>query len=563
MRRLNPVTALLLCSLTTPAVSQGTMSATDSARHVLNRLAYGATPGAIDSIGRAGVLKWVDRQLGYNDVQDPQLANMERGFDVLQLSRLDLQDLQQKNQLKVQRAQALNDSASRQRLLDQLRVEQQGDRRSLQGLIGQLQSVTMARAIESGHQLDEILVDFWMNHFNVFINKGPDRAYFADYLEQTIRGHALGTFEDLLIATARSPAMLFYLDNAESVADSTVERVAALRGGRGRGAGRGRLRFPATRPGIFPATGVDPMSPAARQATAQQKAPRGLNENYARELMELHTLGVDGGYTQQDVIAVARVLTGWTIDRKDASFIFRPLAHDDLPKVVLGQKFAGGHGEDEGVRLLKLLAAEPATMHHISAELCARFVNDVPPDGCIDDAVAAWRRSGGEIREVVRAIIHSPDFWAPVNIQSKVKTPLEFVASALRAVNGVPDSTPRLAQRVGQLGEPLFQHATPDGYGERQQDWVNSGALLARMNFAVQLASGRVPGANVDLDRVVALTDDHAALIAAVDHVVLGGAMTRQTRETILKELADIPDPRMARALAVGLALGGPEFQRQ
>jgi uncharacterized protein (DUF1800 family) len=562
MQRPIPLIALLLCWANTPASAQGAMSATDSARHAVNRLAYGATPDAVDAIARDGVLKWVDRQLSFNDVQDPALASMERGFDVLQVSPAEMQDLQQKNQSKVRRAQALSDSAERQQLLDQLRTEQRGDRRSLQALIGQLQSVTMARAIESDRQLDEILVDFWLNHFNVFINKGQDRAYFADYLERTIRGHALGKFEDLLIATSRSPAMLFYLDNAESVADSTTERVAALRNGRGRGAGRGRL-LTGARPGVFPASGIDPMSPAAREPTVPRKAPHGLNENYARELMELHTLGVDGGYTQQDVIAVARVLTGWTIDRQAAAFIFRPLAHDDQPKVVLGEKFPGGHGEDEGVRLLKLLAAEPATMHHISAELCARFVNDVPPDGCIDDAVAAWRRSGGEIREVLRAIVHSPDFWAAVNVQSKVKTPLEFVASALRAVNGVPDSTARLAQRVAQLGEPLFQHATPDGYGERQQDWVNSGALLARMNFAVQLASGRVAGATVDLDRVVAVTDDHVALIAAVDHAVLGGAMTRQTRETILKELADVPDPRMARALAVGLALGGPEFQRQ
>jgi uncharacterized protein (DUF1800 family) len=279
--------------------------------------------------------------------------------------------------------------------------------------------------------------------------------------------------------------------------------------------------------------------------------------------MELHTLGVDGGYTQQDVINVARILTGWGIDRRDASFTFRAAAHDEDAKTVMGQPFDAGHGEDEGVRLLKMLATSPATMHHVSAQLCARFVNDVPPDGCIDDAVQAWKKSGGEIRDVVRAIIRSPDFWASANVQSKVKTPLEFVASAVRAVGGVPDSTPRLAQRVAQLGEPLFQHQTPDGYGERQEDWVNSGALLARMNFAVQLASGRVAGVAVDLDRVVSATDDHAALVTAVDHAILGGAMTAQTRQTILKELADVPDPRAARALAVGLAIGGPEFQRQ
>ncbi|HEY3935692.1 MAG TPA: DUF1800 domain-containing protein, partial [Gemmatimonadales bacterium] len=389
-----------------------------------------------------------------------------------------------------------------------------------------------------------------------------------DYLEHTIRGHALGRFDDLLLATARSPAMLFYLDQAESVAAADATRVGP--GGRRISAnarpafGGDRSRFPNPRAGTYPAApGADPAATTVAQQPAQQRAPRGLNENYARELMELHTLGVDGGYTQQDVINVARILTGWGIDRRGASYTFRIAAHDEDPKTVMGQRFDGGHGEDEGVRLLKLLANDPATIHHVSAQLCARFVNDVPPDGCIDDAVQAWKKSGGEIRDVVRAIVHSPDFWAAPNVESKVKTPLEFVVSAVRAVSGAPDSTPRLAQRVAQLGEPLFQHQTPDGYGERQEDWVNSGALLARMNFAVQLASGRVPGVTVDLDRVLPATDDHTALVGAVDQAILGGAMTPQTRQTILKEISDVPDPHMARALAVGLAIGGPEFQRQ
>lgn len=550
-----------------PLPAQTPMTSIDSARHVLNRLAYGATPGEIESVAHDGVLKWIDHQLGYSDPHDPALADVERNFDVLRVSMLDMQQMLQNNQARIARAQAQGDSAARQRMLDELRTDQLGNRRSLQSLIAQLPAVTTVRAVESDHQLDEVLVDFWTNHFNVFINKGQDRAYFADYLETTIRGHALGKFEDLLVATAKSPAMLFYLDNAESVADGSDQR--ALQRGRGRGGigsqpafGRGRGRFPNPRGGVYPG-GVDPVAMARVRQAAQQRAPRGLNENYARELMELHTLGVDGGYTQPDVINVARILTGWGIDRRDASYTFRDAVHDKLPKLVLGEKFAAGHGEDEGMRLLKMLANNPATMHHVSAQLCARFVNDAPPDGCIDDAVRAWLKSGGEIRAVVRAIIRSPDFWAPANVQSKVKTPLEFVVSAVRAINALTDSTPRLAQRVAQLGEPLFQHQTPDGYGERQEDWVNSGALLARMNFAVQLVSGRMPGVTVDLDRVVPVTDDHAALVAAIDHAVLGGAMTGNTRQTILKELADVPDPHIARALAIGLAIGGPEFQRQ
>jgi len=212
-----------------------------------------------------------------------------------------------------------------------------------------------------------------------------------------------------------------------------------------------------------------------------------------------------------------------------------------------------------------MLAAHPSTMHYVSGKLCARFVNDTPPDGCVDDAVRAWKRSNGAIREVLRAIFHSPDFWAPANLAAKVKTPLEFVASAVRAVGGVPDSTPRLALAVGRLGQPLYQHVAPNGYGEQQEDWVNSGALLNRMNLAIALAANRLPGVTVDLDAVLpaSITQDHASLVEAVNRLILGGKMTAQTRKVILDQLADVADPMQARALAVGLAIGGPEFQRQ
>ncbi len=448
--------------LATGAAAQAPMTSVDSARHVLNRLAYGALPGQVATVAREGVLKWVDRQLGFTDIHDPALGRLESAFDILHTSPADLQALQLKQLAQLQRAQAIGDSAARTRALGMLRQGQQGGRKDLRAFLAELSSVTVLRAVQSDQQLPEILADFWANHFNVFIGKNQDRPYVPGYLESTIRAHALGRFEELLIATARSPAMLLYLDNAQSVAN-----------------------------------GVGPR-------TLRPNAPRGLNENYARELMELHTLGVDGGYTQQDVINVARILTGWTVNRANGQFAFRPAAHDRDAKVVLGERFPANHGEDEGLRLLRLLAASPATMHHVSAQLCARFVADAAPDGCIDDAVRAWKQSNGDIRAVVRAIVLSPDFWAASNVQSKVKTPLEFVVSAVRALGGTTDFTPRLAQRIAQLGEPLFQKQTPNGYGESQEDWVNSGALLARMNFAVQLASRDVfPGALVDLDGVV------------------------------------------------------------
>jgi uncharacterized protein (DUF1800 family) len=539
------------------------MTAMDSARHVLNRLSYGALPGEVEAVAREGVLKWVDHQLGFTDLRDPGLQGVESAFDILHTSPGELQGLQQRQQAAVQRAQAIGDSTARMQALEMIRQNPQNGRQDLRALLAELGTVTVARAVQSERQLPEILADFWINHFNVFLGKNPDRPYFPEYLESTIRAHALGRFGDLLIATAKSPAMLLYLDNAESVAPNVDPRQLAIGQQMRNAAGRGRAgRIQINRRPLRAAPRTQRLD-SAQLARLRQNAPRGLNENYARELMELHTLGVDGGYTQDDVINVARILTGWGVDRRDGGFLFRPEAHDWDAKRVLGQKFSANHGEDEGMRLLKLLASSPATMHHVSAQLCARFVADAPPDGCIDDAVRAWKQSDGDIREVVRAIVRSPDFWAASNVQSKVKTPLEFVVSAVRALGGTPDSTPHLAQRVAQLGEPLFQKQTPDGYGESQEDWVNSGALLARMNFAVQLASGRLPGVTIDLDGVVPLTPDHAALVDRINQAVMSGGMSAHTRDVILKQLADITDPRMARALAVGLAIGGPEFQRQ
>jgi uncharacterized protein (DUF1800 family) len=264
------------------------------------------------------------------------------------------------------------------------------------------------------------------------------------------------------------------------------------------------------------------------------------------------------------VIAVARIFTGWSIDRpqRGAGFAFHDWAHDHGEKQVFGLRFRDG-GMNEGMRLLKVLAARHATMHHVSRKLCARFVSDDPPDGCVDAAVDAWHRTNGDIRAVLRAIFTSPDFWAPQALRAKVKTPLEFVVSAVRAAGAAPDSTLRLAQVVSRLGQPLYLQPAPTGYPETQAQWVNSGALLGRMNAAVALAAGRLPGASVNLDDVVAVTDDHATLVDAVNMRLLSGTMSAHTRAVILAQLADVKGPVQARTLAVGLALGGPEFQRQ
>jgi len=481
-------------------------------------------------------MRWIDHQLSPDRIDDDRLAQRERRFDILRYDRGDLAALytgaqRERRERKLAAGQTAQDSdsvgaqhaAPLPRLPDPMMLK---NRR----LASEFADLAVVRATLSERQLYEVMVDFWTNHFNVYFAKGADRFLTPDYIEHTIRPRAMGKFQDLLIATARSPAMLFYLDNWESVA-----------------------------PGTSP-----PFPLSARRRGGQGVRPKGINENYARELLELHTLGVDGGYTQQDVVDVARIFTGWSIERprQGGDFEFHDWAHDRGEKLVLGVRFEGGHDMDEGIRLLKLLANHPATMHHVSRKLCQRFVNDDPPDGCVDDAVAAWKRSSGDMRAVLRAIFHGPDFWAAANVRAKVKTPLEFVVSAARAVAAEPDTSPRLAQVVARLGEPLYLHVAPDGYPEREAAWVNSGALLDRMNAAVALASGKLPGVTVALDSIVS-AGDADQLIGVVNEKILGGTMSENTKQVLRRELAGIGDPAQARALAVGLAIGGPEFQRQ
>jgi uncharacterized protein (DUF1800 family) len=434
--------AVTLAAASALSAQQPHLTARDSAFHVLNRLAYGPRPGEVDSIARLGVMRWIEQQLDPARLADPLLSAREHEFKILDYDRSDLahryRDAAQERQ-RMQRDASPPDPLSTKR-----RGGTPGPMREFRELGGQLQQLAIVRAALSERQLREVMVDFWTNHFNIFVNKGADRFLLPSYIEQTIRPRALGRFEDLLIATAESPAMLFYLDNAQSVAPgSTPPRM--------RGAGFGQ----------------------------PDRMPRGINENYARELLELHTLGVDGGYTQHDVTEVARIFTGWSIERpaRGAGFVFRDWAHDYGEKQVLGVRFQG-HGMQEGITLLKLLANNHATMHHVSAKLCARFVADEPPDGCVDAAVAAWQRSQGDMRAVLRAIFTSPDFWSPQAARSKVKTPFEFVVSAVRATRADADDTPALAQVVARLGEPLYLQPAPTGYAENEAHWVNSGVYL-------------------------------------------------------------------------------------
>ncbi|HXY19613.1 MAG TPA: DUF1800 domain-containing protein [Gemmatimonadales bacterium] len=502
-----------------------------AAVHLLERFAFGARPGDIAHVEAVGIRGWLEEQLNPSRLDDAAGDSALRQY---RLALRDPADLYADYAPGPPAARA--DSAAR-------RHQMEGERR----LAGAVMMSALARHIASRRQLLEVMTDFWTNHFNVFMAKGADRWLTADFVEHAIRPHALGRFEDLLVATATHPAMLVYLDNAQSVAPGS---------------------HPPGRPAlaVMPRRGFAPMFPPL---PAPPRAEAGLNENYARELMELHTLGVDGGYTQEDVIGVARILTGWGVAQPRRmgvgryAFEFHAWAHDAGSKTVLGVEFPSGHGMDEGRKLLHLLAEHPATARHLSHQLCARFVADAPPDGCVDAAVAAWRRTGGDIRAVLVAIAASPDFWAPENRAAKFKAPLAFVASAVRALDGAPDTTARLVGALQQLGEPLFMHLTPDGYQDAAADWLNSGAILTRMNLALALASGRMPGVTVDLDRLAPVTSDYDALVRNVNAAVLGGQGSEHTLQVIRQQIGDLPNAVNARAMAVGLALGSPDFQRE
>ncbi|MGE5111239.1 MAG: DUF1800 domain-containing protein [Acidobacteriaceae bacterium] len=437
----------------------------------------------------------------------------------------------------------------------------------------ELMQAKLDRAVYSERQLDEVMTDFWFNHFNVFIGKGPDRYLITAYERDVIRPHALGKFKDLLMATAQSPAMLFYLDNWESVGPNSQAALNRERMANGempqRLAHRGRF-------------GGRKLTPEQQDKLKQlaQKAPKGLNENYAREVMELHTLGVNGGYTQKDVTELAKILTGWTIKqpRRGGGFEFNERVHEPGTKYFLGQKFKED-GEKEGERALEMLASSPATAKFISRKLAMRFVSDDPPEALVDRMAETFRKSDGDIREVLRTMFKSKEFWAPEAYRAKVKTPLEFVASALRATNADVKNGIPLIQQLNKMGMPLYGAQPPTGYSMKAETWVNSAALLARMNFAVALGVGRLPGVTVDLQNNPALlpgavtgTQDAEKVLASLENSLLNGEISTQSHETIEKRLSDpvvsgrklddAPRPVVVGAVA-GLILGSPEFQKR
>ncbi len=630
--------------------------------HVLNRLGFGARPGDVERVKAMGLENYINQQLTPEKIVDAVAENKVKDLSVLDMSTAELYEkfpqpgqllrqLQARGILPPDLAEArenrvkggANASSSDMPKTDMRAGEIKSDngdaaknnapsvnsnpdnqkyRQVLQDyyrenglqqpqrIIAELQASRILRAVYSERQLQEVMVDFWTNHFNIFAGKGADRWLLPAYDRDTIRPNAMGKFSTLLLATAQSPAMLFYLDNFQSVSpnpDRGVQRpgvqrqtlLGALIGNRRQPEGQG-------------------MPP--RPAPQQQR--RGINENYARELMELHTLGVDGGYTQKDVQEVARCFTGWTIfsprgggaganalmgetaRRNAGTFYFNPRTHDDGEKTVLGHKIPAGGGIKDGLMVLDILSHHPATAKFIATKLVRHFVSDTAPPALVERVAAVFTKSDGDIRETLKAIFFSNEFNSQEAYRAKIKRPFELVVSAIRTLGAETNGGPGTHQWIARMGEPLYGFQTPNGYSDLAENWVNTGGLLERMNFGLALASNRVQGTRVNLAKLTGSGEgaaiDKARVMDESLKTILAGDVSPATRETLLKQLdqqavVSVPAPRSQMesennsqlgqmdgpgpqqrqrprveanindpvTKVVGLILGTPEFQRQ
>lgn len=587
-------------SMKAPNVKSGAKLSQDQRiLHVLNRLGFGARPGDVERVKAMGVEKYIELQLNPEKIDDTASEARLQNLETLRMSSAELYEkypqpgqllkqLQRRDALPADLAAArdnrqqnranatnpnpakpgeampgemqgptnpnaanpnaaannanpINDPQYRQAVLAYFK---ENNLRPPQFLTGELQMSRILRAVYSERQLQEVMVDFWTNHFNVFAGKGADRWLLTSYDRDTIRPHTLGKFYDLLLADAESPAMLFYLDNFQSVSPNAQAQPRPTAGGPLQQLLRDNQRPP----------------------QQQQQQRRGINENYARELMELHTLGVDGGYTQKDVQEVARCFTGWTIFaprgagaaaqtvmngrlaerlRTDAGkFYFNPRVHDDGEKTVLGQKIPAGGGMKDGLMVLEILAHHPSTAKFIATKLVRRFVSDEPPATLVAQVAQTYTKTDGDIREMLRTIFSSPEFNSASAYRAKVKRPFELAVSAVRTLGADTNGGPQFHQWIARMGQPLYGFQTPNGYSDTAENWVNTGALLERMNFALALVSNRIPGTRVDLSRLLGDSKGGTAvektkLLDRFVSQIVGGEISAKTRETLLKELSD------------------------
>jgi uncharacterized protein (DUF1800 family) len=594
------------------------LSVDEAVLHALNRLAYGPRPGDIERVKQMGLSKWIELQLNPKAIDDSAVEARLNIYPTLRMSNSQLmaeypnpkqaakQNAQAKEDTPEQKAQKQADAAitAMARDLDANDASANGtmpandaavaaaspdtpspmklnpptrgagrkdvlsvdpnavppaisdDSKRPQRVVEELAMAKMTRAVYSERQLQQVMDDFWFNHFNVFAGKGEVKWYLTSYERDVIQPHALGKFKDLVTATAKSPAMLFYLDNYLSADPKAAQRQAAERAMRQMQRRRALAPQPANTPNA-------------------KKQQRGLNENYGRELMELHTLGVDGGYTQKDVTEVARCFTGWSIEkpREIAVFKFDEKLHDPDAKVVLGKKIHSG-GMKDGEQVIELLAKNPNTANFISTKLARRFVSDNPPPALVARMAKTFHKSDGDIREVMRTMIYSPEFWSRETYRAKVKTPYELVVTSVRALGTDVDTPMPLVQWVGRIGEPLYQCQPPTGYSDKAETWVNTGALLNRLNFSLALAGNKVRGSRSDVSAVLGSErgDDPKVALDRAVQIFLGGQAAPATVETLEKQLenpqvlqAKLDDPvkQVDLGVVTGLVLGAPEFQRR
>lgn len=620
--------------------------------HVLNRLGYGPRPGDFEKVKAIGIRKYIEQQLSPETIDDSVAEQKVENLEVFKLSTAELfakypnpgallQMLnggqRQQPAARAQSTAATDPNNEQKKAEDEQRrrrqqiqeLYQKYDLKPAQQILPQIVTNRFVRAVYSERQLQEVMVDFWQNHFNVFSGKGAVRWYIPSYERDVLRKYALGNFRDLLIATAQHPAMLFYLDNFESVSANA-----------GNNEGNNRLRqllvngrlTPQMREQIKARQGITDAELDRRleQLRRGGQQRRGLNENYARELMELHTLGVDGGYTQKDIVEVARAFTGWTIadprgyrraaaamirgdenrrlerlqrqagipdDIESGQFYFNPRWHDNGPKYVLGQKIDEG-GIKDGLKVIDILVRHPSTAKFISRKLCEKFVSDNPSEALVGRVAEAFSKSGGDIRATLRALFNDPEFFAPANYRAKIKTPFELAVSAVRALGGDTTGGPAILALLNKLGEVPYGYQAPTGYPDKAEDWVNTGALLERLNYAIAVASNRIPGTRVNLTAFAG--NNPKQLLDKAIGMILHGEISPASRAALEKQmekplpevsslnetadnLEEIPNMRaggqggrMNRQMrllqptgdpevfkAVSLVLGTPEFQRQ
>ena len=546
----------------------------DRAIHLLQRATYGPRPADIDVVLSDGISDWLDRQLHPERIDNAALETLLDGVPVASMSLNELAGQYPPNQV-LQSVRQLSQSNSLEES-DQRRLRRELGEHSPRRILDGLATTRITNAVHSERQIEEMMTAFWYDHFNVFWGKDATRLLVPGYERNAIRPHVFGKFEDMVLATAQHPAMLFYLDNFQSAAPDS-----SLRARERRDANARRMRR-------MPAQ----TRAQATQRMEERRRPRpGLNENYARELLELHTLGVDGGYTQADVIDVARILTGWTFGEQRSRmqmrqtqasyedgrlvlpdtdyeevyrFRFRPEFHDTGEKTVMGRVFEAGGGHEEGVELIRMLAHHPSTARHIATQLATRFVADKPPLALVDHLAAVFLATSGDLREMTRALFTSDEFYDPAVVGKRVKSPFLLVTSTLRMTYGRTANSRVLMETLRSLGEAPYLAEPPTGYEETSAQWASGGAMLTRMNFATSYVTGELRGVRPDRNRIFGeIRRRGEDSVAVLLDALLPGTDTTELMAVIEEELQTTPpeSDRESRLRVLGLILGSPEFQ--